>query len=106
CSLKICCHYNLSWLSGRSLAVEQVENLSCVWPSSDTHDPKCQILALLPNPILVMPKERNTLSFSVFSEGPIQPMVKDITQVEVKKRQKTQKTVVFGSFGSFRSSGR
>src|SRR5271157_6147432 len=33
-------------------------------------------------------------------------MEKDITQVEVKKRPKTQKRVVFGSFWSFRSSGR
>ncbi len=77
--------------------------ISCVWSRSDTHDPRYQILALLPNPIFVLPKELNTLFFSVFSEALVQPMVKGIVQVEVRKRAKTQKRLVFGSFGSYDS---
>jgi hypothetical protein len=42
-----------------------------------------------------MPKERNTLFFSVFSEGPIQPMEEHIAQVDVKKRPKNAKTTRF-----------
>jgi len=72
-----------------SLRIEPSRGLDigvmCVWPSRDTIDPKCQILALLPNSMFVTPKERNTLFFSVFSEGQIQPRAKGITQVEVKK---------------------
>ena len=59
------------------------------------HDPRYPILALLPNPIFVSPKELNTLLFSVFSGVPVQPMVEDITPVEVEKPAKTQKQTRF-----------
>ena len=64
---------------------------------ADANEPKCSILITLPKLRFVLPKVFNSLFFSVFSEGLIQPMGEGVAQIEVNKRRKKARTIDFGS---------